>query len=94
MNTSHTSHAHPSNLHPAGTRPWYPPRAALLVMYAALVAQLAIWSILAAHVGLSAAFTQPHRGAEADVVVGGVVWLAMFTMSVVAATISYRRHNR
>lgn len=94
MNASHTSYAGPNNLHPAGTRPWYPPRAALLVLYAALVAQLAIWGILAAHVGLTAAFTTARHGAEADVVVGGAVWLAQFMMAVAVATVSYRRHNR
>lgn len=94
MNASHASHVSPTNLHPAGTRPWHPPRAALLVMYAALVAQLAIWSILAARVGLTAAFTPARHGADAGVVVGGAVWLLQFTAAVVAATIKYRRYDR
>lgn len=93
MNTSHAAYAGPSNLHTAGTRPAHL-RIALLVLYAALAAQLAIWGSLAAHVSLTAAFTQPHRGAEADVVVGGAIWLAQFTMAVFAATIRYRRYNR
>jgi hypothetical protein len=94
MNASHASQLSPSNRHPIGTRPVHPRRTALLVLYAALAAQLAIWSTLAAHVSLAAAFTQPHQGAEADVVVGGAIWLAQFTLAVAAATIRYRRHNR
>jgi hypothetical protein len=92
MNTSHASHAGPSTLHPAGTRP-HPQRTVLWVLYAALVAQLAIWSRLAAHTGLGA-FTQAHHGAEADVVVGGAIWLAQFTIAVVLATVRYRRSLR
>jgi hypothetical protein len=76
------------------TRSGPPRRTVLLVLYTALAAQLAIWSTLAAHVGLTAAFTQPHRGAEADVVVGGAIWLVQFTLSVVLATIRYRRYGR
>ncbi len=94
MNPSHASDAVPSNLHRAGSRPAHPPRTALVVLYAALVAQLAIWSILAAHVGLAAAFTQADHGAEANVVVGGAFWLLPFTIAVAAATIRYRRDNR
>jgi hypothetical protein len=94
MNASHASHPGPVNLHPAGTRPGHLRRTALMVMYAALAAQLAIWSALAARTGLTAAFTQAHRGAEADVVVGGAVWLVQFTIAVVIATISYRRNWR
>lgn len=94
MNASHASHLGPSNLHPMGTRPVHPRRTALLVLYSALAAQLAIWSTLAAHVDLTAAFTQAHRGAEAYVVVGGAIWLFQFTMSVVLATIRYRRYGR
>jgi hypothetical protein len=94
MNATHAFNAGPANLHPPGTRPAHAPRTALLVLYAALVAQLAIWSTLAAHVDLAAAFTQAHRGAEADAVVGGAIWLVQFTLSVVLATIMYRRHNR
>ncbi len=94
MNASHAAHVGPYNLHPAGPRPVHPPRTALLVLYAALAAQLAIWGSLAAHVGLAAAFTQPQHGAEADVVVGGAIWLAQFTIAVAAATIRYRRYNR
>jgi hypothetical protein len=94
MNASHASNVGPTNLHPAGAPPVHRPRAALLVMYAALVAQLAIWSIMAARVNLHAAFTQPHQGAEADLVVGGAVWLALFTLAVALATIRYRRYDR
>lgn len=68
MNASHASTADPGNLYPVGTRPVHL-RTALLVLYAALAAQLAIWSSLAAHVGLTAAFTQAHHGAAANVVV-------------------------
>jgi hypothetical protein len=93
MNTSHATQAGPGNLHPAGTRPVHL-RIALVVLYAALAAQLAIWGSLAAHVSLTAAFTQPHQGTAADVVVGGAVWLAVFTLAVVANTIRYRRYNR
>jgi hypothetical protein len=93
MNASHASTADPGNLYPVGTRPVHL-RTALLVLYAALAAQLAIWSSLAAHVGLTAAFTQAHHGAEANVVVGGAAWLVQFTIAVVAATIRYRRYNR
>ena len=93
MNTSHVVHVGPNNLHPAGTRPARL-RIALLVLYAALAAQLAIWGSLAARVSFTAAFTQPHRGAESDVVVGGAVWLIVFTMTVVGATIRYGRYNR
>jgi hypothetical protein len=95
MNTSHVSSADPGNLHPAGTGtpPLHRQRTVLLVMYAALVAQLAVWSSLAAHTGL-AAFTLAHQGAEADVVVGGAIWLAQFTVAVVLATVRHRRHDR
>jgi len=89
MNASHSAHLGPSNLHPIGTRPVHPRRTVLVVLYAALAAQLAIWSTLAAHVGVTAAFTQPHRGAE-SVVVGGAIWLFQFTLSVIGATIRYR----
>jgi hypothetical protein len=92
MNASHTANVGPTNLHPVGTRRVQ--RTALVVMYAALAAQLAIWSTLAARVNLTAAFTQPHQGAEADVVVGGAVWLVLFTLAVALATIRYRRYNR
>jgi len=94
MNAIHASNVGPGNLHPVGTRPVHPPRTALLALYAVLVAQLAIWSGLAAHVGLTAAFTQTHHGAEASVVVGGAIWLVQFTIAVVGATIRYRRYNR
>jgi len=94
MNASHASHLGPVNMHPAGRRPGHVRRNVLLVMYAALAAQLAIWGALAARTGLTAAFTQAHRGAEADVVVGGAVWLAQFTLAVVIATVSYRRNWR
>jgi hypothetical protein len=92
MNASHAATVGPTNLHPAGTPRVQ--RTVLLVMYAALAAQLAIWSTLAARVGLTAAFTQAHRGAAADVVVGGAVWLAQFTLAVALATIRYRRYHR
>jgi len=93
MSTSHASHVGPSTLHPGRTRPAHPQRTVLLILYAALVAQLAIWSRLAAHTGLGA-FTQAHPGAEADVVVGGAIWLAQFTIAVVLATVRYRRYHR
>jgi hypothetical protein len=93
MNTSHASQFGPGNLHPVGTPQAHAQRTVLLVMYAALAAQLAIWSTLAARTGLAAAFTQAHRGAQADVV-GGAIWLAQFTIAVVLATVSYRRHGR
>ena len=93
MNASHVSTVRPANLHPTGTRPAHL-RTTLLVLYAALAAQLAIWSSLAANAGLTAAFTQAHRGAEATVVAGGAIWLLQFTLAVVAATIRYRRYNR
>jgi hypothetical protein len=91
MNATHVSEVRPINLYPVVTRRVR--RTVLLVMYAALAAQLAIWSTLAAHVGLTAAFTQAHRGTEADVVVGGAVWLVQYTLAVALATIMYRRHN-
>jgi FtsH-binding integral membrane protein len=95
MNASHAANIATANPRPAGTPPVHAGRrTALLAMYAALVAQLAVWSILAARVSLTAAFTQAHRGAEADVVVGGAVWLAQFTLAVVLATIRYRRNWR
>ena len=94
MNASHASTVSLHHLHQAGTRPGHARRTVLLVLYAALVAQLAIWSSLAAHVGLTAAFTQAHPGAEASGVVGGAIWLVQFTVAVVAATIRYRRYNR
>jgi hypothetical protein len=92
MNASHAPHVGPINPHPAGRGRVQ--RTVLLVMYAALAAQLAIWGTLASRVSLTAAFTQAHRGAESDVVVGGAVWLALFTMAVVLATIRYRRYWR
>ena len=92
MNASHTANVAPLNLHPVGTR--RAQRTVLLVLYAALAAQLAIWSTLAAHVGLTSAFTQAHQGAEADVVIGGAIWLVQFTLAVVLATVMYRRNDR
>jgi hypothetical protein len=93
MNASHTSNVRPSNLHSAGAAPARSRRIVLLVLYAALVAQLAVWSVLASRVGLTA-FTQHVHGGEANVVVGGAVWLVVFTISVVGATIRYRQDNR
>jgi hypothetical protein len=93
MNATHAPAVAPSNLHPAGTRPVHL-RTALLVLYTALAAQLAIWTTLAAHAGLTAAFTQAHPGADASVVVGGAMWLVPFTLAVAAATIKYLRYNR
>ena len=92
MNASHASHVGPLNPRPAGRGRVQ--RTVLLVMYAALAAQLAIWSTLASHVGLAAAFTQAHRGTEADVVVGGAIWLFWFTLSVAASTVRYRQNYR
>lgn len=94
MNISHASHAGPGNPHQGGARPGHRSRASLLALYAALVVQLAIWSTLAAHVGVTAAFAQAHQGAAAAVVVGGAVWLVQFTIAVAAATIRHNRHNR
>jgi hypothetical protein len=93
MNASHASNVGPANLHP-GEAPVHRPRTALLVLYAALVAQLAIWSIMAARIDLTAAFTQAHQGAEAELVVGGAVWLVLFMLAVATATIRYRQYNR
>jgi hypothetical protein len=93
MNVSHASNVSPGSLHPAAA-PARRPRTALLALYALLAAQLAIWSIMAAHVNLHAAFTQTHRGVEAEAVVGGVVWLALFALATVLATIRYRQYNR
>lgn len=93
MNASHATTVAPTNLHQARTRPAHL-RTALLALYAALVAQLAIWSSLAAHAGLTAAFTQAHPGAEAGVIAGGAIWLIQFTLAVAAATVRYRRYNR
>jgi hypothetical protein len=92
MNASHASHVGPVNSHPAGRGRVQ--RAVLLVMYAALAAQLAIWGILASRVGFSAAFTQAHLGTEAHVVVGGAIWLFWYTLAVVLATVRYRRYWR
>ncbi len=90
MNASHASANQPNS-----TQPVHSPRTALLlVMYAALAAQLAIWSSLAAHVGFTTAFTVAHPGAEASLVVGGAIWLVQFTLAVVFATIRYRRYAR
>jgi len=94
MNASHASHAGPTNLHAAGASPARRLRTVLLVMYAALVGQLAIWSVLAARVNLHAAFTQPHQGAEAELVAGGAIWLVLFTLAVAVATVNYRRYHR
>jgi len=93
MNASHTSHAGPVNPHPAGTPPAHL-RMTLLILYPALAAQLAIWSSLAAHVGIATAFAEPHPGAAAAIVVGGAIWLAQFMIAVLAATIRYRRYIR
>jgi hypothetical protein len=94
MNASHAFNAGPDNLHQPGTSPVHPPRTVLLVLYAALVAQLAIWSSLAAHAGFTAAFIQAYPGAEASLIAGGAIWLVQFTIAVAAATIRYRRHHR
>jgi hypothetical protein len=94
MNASHAANVGPSSLHPAGAPPVHRPRTALLALYAALVAQLAIWSVLAARVNLHAAFTQPHQGAAAELVFGGTFWLVPFALAVVVATIRYRRYDR
>jgi hypothetical protein len=67
---------------------------ALIAMYAALAVQLAVWSSLAAHVNLGAAFTQAHQGTAANIVVGGAIWLVQFTLAVVAVTIRHRRPSR
>jgi hypothetical protein len=93
MNASHTCKVSPGNLHPNTTRLVHSP-ALLLAIYAALAAQLAIWSSLAARVGLTKAFTSAHPSAEASLVVGGAIWLVQFTAAVVYATIRYRRYNR
>jgi hypothetical protein len=92
MNATHTVKVAPADLHPASTRRVQ--HTALAVMYAALAAQLAIWSTLAARAGLTAAFTQAHQGAEADVIAGGAIWLVQFTLAVALATIRYRRYHR
>jgi len=92
MNTSHASHAGPANPQPAGTSPSHR-RTALLILYLALVAQLAVWSTLAAHAGFAAAFAASHPGTESAIVVGGAIWLAQFTIAVVAATIRYSRYS-
>jgi hypothetical protein len=94
MNATHASNAGPSNLHPAGPPSVHRPRTALLALYAALVVQLAIWSILASRVNLHAAFTQADQGTEAKLVVGGTIWLFVFTLAVTGATISYRRYHK
>jgi hypothetical protein len=94
MNASHASNVGPANLHPAAAPPVRRPRTALLVLYALLVAQLAIWSTMAARIDLAAAFTQAHQGAEAELVVGGAVWLVLFMLAVATATIRYRQYNR
>lgn len=94
MNASHIPHPRPASPHPAGTRPVGQRTVLLVAYYLALAAQLAIWSSLAARVGLVAAFTQTHPGAEASVVVGGGIWLVMFAIAVAAATIRYSRHAR
>jgi len=94
MNASHTANVGPTNRHPAGAPPEHRLRTALLVMYAALVAQLAVWGILAARVNLHAAFTQAHQGAEAELVAGGTIWLVLFTLAVALATVNYRRYHR
>jgi hypothetical protein len=94
MNASHASNVGPGNLHPNAPRSVHSPRTALLlVMYAALAAQLAVWSSLAAHVGLTTAFTLARPGADDSLVVGGAIWLVQFTLAVVLATIRYRRHS-
>jgi hypothetical protein len=67
---------------------------ALVAMYAALAVQLAVWSSLAAHVNLGAAFTQAHQGTAATIVVGGAIWLVQFTLAVAAVTIRHHRHSR
>jgi hypothetical protein len=93
MNASHASHVSRDDLHPNPTRRVHSP-VLLMVLYAALAAQLAVWSSLAAHVGLTTAFTLAHPGAEAAWVVGGAVWLVQFTLAVVLATVRYRKYNR
>jgi hypothetical protein len=93
MNASHASNVRPTNLRPAGAASVRTRRTLLLALYAALVAQLAIWSVMAARVGLTV-FTHAHRGAEADVVVGGAVWLIVFMISVAGSTIQYRQYRR
>lgn len=94
MNASHASNVGPANLHPDGAPAVHRLRTVLLALYAALVAQLAIWSIMASRVDLHAAFTQAHQGAEAELVVGGAIWLVLFTLAVALATIRYRRYGR
>jgi hypothetical protein len=92
MNASHASNVSPAKLHPNATRP-VRSRALLLVIYAALAAQLAIWSTLAARVGLTRAFSLAHQGAEASLVVGGAIWLVQFALAAVLATIRYRQNR-
>jgi hypothetical protein len=92
MTTSPTPTLTPMNPHPARTARMQ--HTVLLVLYAALAAQLAIWATLAARVGLTTAFTQAHHGTDAALVAGGAIWLIQFTLAVALATISYRRHHR
>ena len=47
--------------------------------------------MLAAHVGLSGAFTGSHQGAGAQVAIGSTIWLAQFMVLVAAVTIKRAR---
>ena len=94
MTTSHISQFDSARPHGNGSPSSRAQRTTLVILYAALVAQLAAWSILAAHVGLTAAFSGASHGSEGGVVIGGAIWLFFFTATVATVTAKYIRNNR
>jgi hypothetical protein len=79
MTASHTPVARDSFPRPLRTR-----RITVLLLYAALAVQVAVWAVIAAGTGsVTSAFTQPHPGFPADIVAGGAFWLVQFALVVV-----------
>jgi hypothetical protein len=84
MTASHTPVARHSSPRPAAARPLRSRRITVLLLYAALAVQVAVWAVIAAGTGsVTSAFTQPHPGFPADIVAGGAVWLVQFALAVV-----------
>jgi putative copper export protein len=84
MTASHTPVARDSFPRPAGARPLRTRRIAVLLLYAALAVQVAVWAVITAGTGsVTSAFTQPHPGFPAGIVAGGAVWLVQFALVVV-----------
>jgi hypothetical protein len=94
MNTSPITPTGSAHLHRPAAPSGPPSRRVLAVLYAALAAQLAAWSALAAHISWSAAFAGAHQDVAAQVALGSTLWLALFIALVAIATITRHRSAR